>query len=265
MTEQFPHSVGLWRNEKHQYWWADDVTVGPLPSITTVIKAVDKSGPLIGWAKKITAEAAVRNLDLIAKMKEEGGEQAGIDFLKKLADHKRDKAADLGTRVHALAEAIAHKQAVQVTDDERPYVEAYARWQYEWQPQFFAAEYMVCSLKHGYAGTGDLVTGMRGARWRLDIKTSTGVYAETGMQLAAAHWADFCGRPNDAKKYAIPKAEKQGVLHLRSDGSYAVVPYRVTQDTFQRFLAAKAVWEWLEGDAKQMVGAPLPDIEEAAA
>ena len=131
----FPHSVGLWRNEKHLYWWADESgTTGPLPSITTVIKAVDKSGPLVGWAKKITAEAAVRNLDLVAQMTREGGEQAGIDFLKKLADHKRDKAADLGTRVHALAEAIAHQQHVEITEDEAPYVEAYGRWMAEWKP-----------------------------------------------------------------------------------------------------------------------------------
>lgn len=264
-------SVGLWRNEKHHYWWAEESgTVGPMPSITTIIKAVDKSGPLVGWAKKITAEAAVRNLDLVAGVVREFGQDAAIDALKKLADAKRDKAGDLGTRVHALAEVLAHGKPEDVADlvispEESPYVNAYLRWMEEWKPVFFAAEYMVCSLTHRYAGTGDLVVQMRGERWRLDTKTSTGVYPETGLQLAAAHYAEFSGRPNDPKKYAIPKATRHGVLHLRPDGTYAVVPYAVTPDTFAVFLAARAVWQWLEGDAKQIVGKAIADEEKKAA
>lgn len=245
---------GLRRNEKHEYFWEDE---GPLPSITTVMKAVDKSGPLVGWAKKVTAEAAVRNIDMVKSLVAEGGPQAGVDFLKKLPDYKRDTAADLGTRVHAIAEAIAHGQDVELTEDEIPRVAAYRQWEMDYRPKYIASEYMVCSLEHWYAGTGDLVVDISGVRWRLDTKTSSGVYHDTGLQLAAAHFAEFSGRPGDSKRYKVPAADRHGVLHLRADGTYGMVPFDVTPETFKAFLAAAALWSWLQGQAKAIVGQPL--------
>jgi hypothetical protein len=263
-----PVAVGLCRNDAHEYFVDGD---GPLVSITTAIRAVDKSGPLMGWAKRLTAEAAVRNLDMVRRMVDEGGEKAAVEFLKRLAEHKRDKAADIGTRVHALAEAIARKQPVQINDDEQPYVDAYMAWLRDFRPEFIAAEYMVANLTHRYAGTGDAVVLMGGARFRLDTKTTAvtdgrvnGPYSETALQLAAANYAEFAGRPGDPKRYSVPRADYHAVLHLRSDGTYAVVPYDVTPDTFEAFLAALRLWRWLQGPAKSVVGQALQLREKAA-
>lgn len=265
---------GLSRDKNHVYTAhyppADPVT---LPySITTALKAVDKSGPLIGWAKRLTAEAAVRNLDMVARMVAEGGERAAVDYLKRLADHKRDTKANIGTRVHSLIEAVVHEQPIEIADDERPFMAAYETFTKERQPVYIAAEYMVCSLAHGYAGTGDLVVRMwcpadaRVCRYRLDTKTMgvdekgvpKGPYSETAMQLAAAEFAEFSGRPGDVNKYMVPAADHCGVLALYEDGTYAVVPYEVTRDTFEAFLAALRLWRWLQGPAKSAIGQPLP-------
>lgn len=271
-----PVSVGLCRDEAHRYYWNGD---GPLVSITTAMRAVDKSGPLVGWAKRLTAEVAVRNIDVLPRLISEGGPQSAIDYLKRIADHKREKAADMGTRVHKLAEAIARKQPVEIAEDEQPYLNAYLAWESEWRPRYVAAEYLVCSLTHGYAGTGDLVVETRCRvcignplhRWRLDTKTSEvgpagykGPYAETALQLAAANYAEFSGRPGDPRKYRVPAADHHGVLALRGDGTYAVVPYDVTPDTFEAFLAAKRVWDWLQGPAKSVVGSALQIMEAVA-
>ena len=48
--------LGLTRDERHVYGYNDGQVVRyPIPSVTTIIKLIDKSGPLVGWAKRETA------------------------------------------------------------------------------------------------------------------------------------------------------------------------------------------------------------------
>ena len=249
--------LGLTRSETHGYQWYDGKTSTTiLPSVTTIMGILDKSGPLIGWAKRITAEAAVDNRDQMAGWVEMAGRDGAISLLTKAATQKRDKAADVGTRVHALAESIARGQPVELTDEERPFLTAYQRFLEEWQPRYLAAEEMVVSLRHGYGGTFDAIVEMAGDTWMLDTKTSKGVYSETSLQLAAYTFADFIGRPADPKRYSIPPITAYGVLHLRPEG-YEVVPYDVTPQTFEAFLQARALYDWRETEAKAIMGSPL--------
>lgn len=243
--------VGLARNDAHEYYLDGE---GPIPSVTRVLKVVDKSGPLVGWAKRITAEAAVRNAEMLRQMVEMSGEQASIDWLKKLADHKRDKAALVGTAIHAHAEAVARGQAVELTDEEHPYVDTYVRdFLAPFQPKFLAVEEMVCSTTHDYAGTFDAIAILEGEVWMLDLKTSTGIYAETALQLAAYANADFIGRPDDSRRYRIPQVTRYGVIHCRPEQT-RLVEYGVTPDTFAAFLAARDLHRWTEGQARAVVG-----------
>lgn len=243
--------VGLARNDAHEYFLDG---AGPIPSVTRILKVVDKSGPLIGWAKRVTAEAAVRNADMLGKMVEMSGEQASIDWLKKLADHQRDKAAATGTRIHALAEAVARGQSVEMTDDEHPYVNSYVRdFLSPFSPTFVALEEMVCSTTHDYAGTFDAIARIDGELWMLDLKTSAGIYPETGLQLAAYANAEFIGRPGNPKRWRVPLVTRFGVIHCRPEQA-RLVEYQVTADTFAAFLAARSLYEWLEGEAKTVMG-----------
>ena len=252
--------LGLTRDERHGYVWSDGQTAtGTLPSVTTIISVLDKSGPLIGWAKKITAEAAVDNRDQLATWMELGGRDGAISLLTKAASVKRDKAADVGTRVHALAESIARGVPVELTDEERPFLTAYQNFLTDWEPRYLAAEEMVVSLTHYYGGTFDAIVEMAGDVWMLDTKTSKGCYPETALQLAAYAWADFIGRPGDGKRYSIPPITAYGVLHLRPEngGQYEVVPYSVDQETFNAFLYARRLYDWREGQATKVMGSPL--------
>lgn len=249
--------LGLTRDERHGYRWSDGVTsTDTLPSVTTIMGVLDKSGPLIGWAKRITAEAAVDNAAQIPGWVALGGKSGAVSLLTKAATQTRDKAADVGTRVHALAESVARGQAVELTDEERPFLKAYQDFLAEWQPRYLAAEEMVVSLTHGYGGTFDAIVEMAGDVWMLDTKTSKGCYPETSLQLAAYTFADFIGRPADGKRYSIPPITAYGVLHLRPEG-YEVVPYDVTQETFNAFLYARRLYEWRETQAPRVMGQPL--------
>jgi hypothetical protein len=86
---------------------------------------------------------------------------------------------------------------------------------------------------------------INGEIWLLDYKTGSGAYAETALQLAALHHADWAGLPNDPKKYALPKATRFGVLHVRPEQA-ELIPYDVTAREFEAFLACRYLTEWLE-------------------
>lgn len=243
-------TIGLARDEVHRYYWNG---AGPIASVTTVIGVVDKSGPLIGWAKRTTAEAAVDNAAAIPGWVEMAGRDGAVSLLTKAASVKRDRAADAGTAVHGYAEAISRGIDVEVPEDYAPFVAVYRRFLADFSPAFLAAEEMVCSLKHGYAGTLDAICTIAGETWLLDYKTSKGVYPETALQLAAYGAADFIGRPGVARKFAIPKVDQYGVLHLRPEG-YELVPFSIA-GAFKAFLAAKALYAYRQEPSP--VGLPI--------
>lgn len=242
-------TIGLARNEKHEYFLDGK---GPITSVTTILKVVDKSGPLVGWAKRITAEAAVRHAAELPGWVESFGDTGAVGMLTKASNVIRDKAANAGSEIHQFAEAITRGQDVVVPEELAPYVASYRQWVADFEPEFLAAEEMVYS-HHGYAGTFDAIVRIAGEVWMLDYKTSKGVYGETALQLAAYANADFIGRAGDPARYAIPAIEQYGVVHIRPEGA-ELVPYDVT-GAFDAFLAFKrgAEWRLREG----IVGAPV--------
>jgi hypothetical protein len=272
MTEQ----VGLWRNDAHEYFVDAaisvgeqelDIQAGPLVSVTTAIRAVDKSGPLVGWAKRETAACAVRNLPMLQQMVASGGPSAAQRWLSGIPDYQRDTAADLGTRVHTLAEAEGKGEEIEPTELEAPFVEQYRMFRAEWEPRILACEQMVCSLTHEYAGTLDLRAVIGGETWVLDLKTGAagkkctgnlcyGAYPEYGLQLAALGFAEYFGAPGDQLLYPNERPDRFGILHLRP-GHYCLVPMNVDGSTFRAFLDALRLWGWLQGPAKSVVGSPL--------
>ncbi len=250
-------SVGLTRDASHVYRWNGGE---PIRSVTTIIGVLDKSGPLVGWAKREVANAAVRNITVLTAMIEAAGAESAGKWLATIPGYQRDTAADVGTRVHALAEAVSRGLDVTVTDAERPFIDHYRRFLAEWQPRFLAAEEMVCSLRHGYAGTLDAIVEMAGDVWMLDYKTSKGTYPETALQLAAYANADFIGRPNVARKFRLPKVTAYGVLHLRPEG-FEVVPYMTEEGeaeaAFAAFRDALSLHRWQTQHAPTVMGKPL--------
>ena len=163
-------AVGLVRDARHRYSWNG----GPLyPSVTTILAIKDKPA-LVGWAKRETAACAVRNLDVLARMVQSGGAGAAIEWLKRIPDYHRDVSADLGTAVHAAAEAIARGEPVAISDEVRPFVAAYRRDFLEvFTPRFLAIEAMVCSERYEYGGTADAFVEIDGEIWLLDYKSGS--------------------------------------------------------------------------------------------
>ncbi len=257
--------LGLSRTADHRYTWNDgNSAVGPLPSVTTVLGTIDKSGPLVGWAKRETAACAVRNLDVLARMRESGGDAAAVTWLKSIPDYQRDSAADIGTRVHRLVEQFARGELPEPTAEEAPYTDAYRGFLATYNPRFLALEEMVASLRHGYAGTLDAIAVIGGETWLLDVKTGAGLYPETALQLAAYGAAEFIGRPGSPNRFRLPRATRFGVVHVRPDAA-RLVEFRVDRGTFAAFLEARRLYAWQQGPAKSVIGEPVPAQQRGAA
>ena len=67
--------VGLWRDDRHNYFGAyEDLTFGPVPGATGPLGVLDKPA-IIGWAKNETAACAVRNYAFLGELIAKGGEE----------------------------------------------------------------------------------------------------------------------------------------------------------------------------------------------
>ncbi len=124
--------------------------------VTTMLGLLGKEG-LIQWAANCAVEA-LQNGD--------EPQEAKYAWMK-----KRDKAGDVGTRVHAWIEEHIKGNNSEVSEDMRPSVEAFLQWESTHQPEYAESERMVYSAEFDYCGTVDCVAVIDGKRVVLDFKT----------------------------------------------------------------------------------------------
>jgi len=97
------------------------------------------------------------------------------------------EATGLGTRVHGVCEEINRDAAGgPVALDIAPFIHAYSAWFEKNVAEVVAVEQFVWSVKHGYAGTLDLIADLKdGRRALVDLKTSNSVGESYRLQTAA--------------------------------------------------------------------------------
>lgn len=266
--------IGLQRDAKHFYEATyPGLQQGKVPGITSVIGVLDKPA-LVGWAKRETAIAALRNWkaveSMVAQYPPKGEDLAfhpAVSFLKATPGYQRDAAADLGTRVHAVAEALAKGEKPDVDEDTLAFAEAYIRDFLEPMKPKFHPLYTEAMVYHSgqdglvlpYGGTMDAFCEIDGTVWLIDYKTNkSGAYSETALQLAAGRFAEFIGRPGDPKQYPVPKVAKCAVLWIRPEKA-EFIPYDgahgkpdVGPAAFQTFTALRLAWQWVNVIAKEV-------------
>lgn len=260
--------VGLWRDDKHRYFmnYADTGPIGPVPGVTGVIGVLDK--PAIAfWRGTTVAGIIADRLGLFTEMMTTGGRDSAVKWASGLPDYERDKAADIGSRVHLLADQVQRGAAPDMTADERLYVDADIRAHREMGIVPISMEKMVGNLTAGWGGTFDeiaTVAAMGGRVVMIDRKTwrkrpepGRDMYAETAMQLAAYSHGEFIGLENDPKRHRMPAIGGHAVLHLRPDlyeKGYALIPIHVTDADYAGFLGLLAAYRWKQSRARVVIG-----------
>lgn len=269
-------------------WRRPGATLGEEPerfwSVTTLIKGGLPSPALTAWGMKAVAEYAVANHGTLSQLvstvrlrKSPDGHlvvsdpdavQGAIDWLKSAPYRERDRKADVGTALHAYAEAYVKGQPMPEPDESiAGHVESFKRFLAERRPEFELAEASVFNRSARYAGTLDAVAVLPGrGRALLDYKTTgSGVYPEAALQLAAYRYAEFIGLP-DGTEAPMPEVDGCAVVWIREDG-YDLVPVTADEEVFRFFRHVVEVFRWAEETSKDVIGQPLPapKVEEEVA
>lgn len=170
----------------HAYRWREkDLLVS---GVTKIIGILDKPA-LVQWAANMACDY------IGAAMLVDGGARVlgrlEIETLLKEAKtaHRRTskEATDIGKEVHAFAErALVDRRVTWPTDPKaKKGAEAFMSWLHATNIEPIAVERMLFSRHWYYAGTTDFYGFIDGERCVMDLKTSSGLYPEMLLQLAA--------------------------------------------------------------------------------
>jgi len=176
MTEHY-------KDKDQQRMYHIDTLNRDLPSVTTVLSLLDKSGPLLGWAVKVTIEYLQQHPDELRLDPTETFKKAKLRY-KEI----KQEAADLGSEIHNLIEVYLRGQKVDGLLSANPALEkpfnAFLEWQKQYNFKLVEAEHIVWSDR-GYAGTLDCVALLNEVLYIIDFKSSKAIYDEYKMQAVA--------------------------------------------------------------------------------
>jgi hypothetical protein len=288
-------------------YYADHSTGDRLRSVTTILSGgVPKPG-LVFWAGDTCTDSAIENLPALVAASRFPDRLAELRmWIRRAHTRKKDERAEVGSAVHAIIEAdlldTEPPAFVQVGDAEwaldgpelAPYIEQFARFKDEWQPEWTASEMVVANPEDGYAGTLDYTMKADGLIGRAllasgyaidlaqdlmgDTKTGGdwivpddggapypkilgsghvhGVYPEAGLQMSAYRRATVCWL-RDGEKVPMPPTNEVGVvLHLRPEG-YRLYPTRCGDLQYRYFRHAQMVDEWSSRLASAKADEPI--------
>jgi hypothetical protein len=250
-------------------YYEHPITGDRLVSVTNVLGTCVAKQALVPWAAKVAAEYAMTNLpSLVARTRTHDREELRKEISRQVTV-TRDKAADLGSRIHAHAEAHVLGKPIAHDPEVDPYVKQYLRFLDDFEinitQHIEAAEMTVADPDHGYAGTGDLLAWLRldgytqgkvkrldgdeRRLWLIDIKSSatrpaTSGYPEYVLQLAALRFAREAWLPDDTVVPMPRPIVGAAVLNLRPK-SYALIPVDASKTAHAAFLGALPLVKWL--------------------
>lgn len=235
----------------HHYLDANDRRV---PGVTSVTDGGLPKKALINWAGNATAAYAIDNWNGLAAL-------PTSERLRRLQGGRyedKDRAANRGTEVHTLAERLVKGEEVPIPEELAGHAESYVHFLDEFDPQPVLVEGTVYSIKHGYAGTLDLIADFPTLSQRLlvDLKTNrSGIFGETALQLAGYRYAETYLDPAGAPQPML-NVDGCAALHVRANG-FDLIPLIVGPQQFRDFLYAQQIKRFDDG-ASDLVGSPIP-------
>lgn len=157
----------------------------------------------------------------------------------KNAQIKLEEASEFGSTVHTLIEAIYNGQKPQLNDKLSKITENFESITKNLVKEWLWFERKIISEKYGYGGTADLAfIDKDGKRVLADIKTSSGVWPEMNLQLAAYEQA----LKEDGEEF-----DYKIIFHLDKETLVWEIVSIETEGLLDVFLAALRIWTWKAG------------------
>jgi len=196
-----------------------------VPGVTTILNALP--GPPPAWGAKMAAEYVLNEWDTLA----ERPITERLELIAGAPDRHRDAAANRGTEIHTYGEHLVKGDPVEVPEELRGPVEAYARFIDLWQIEPVAVETPLAltpdaAQEYGigrltFAGTADLWAriGVRDNAYALvDLKSGNTVPGKTALQLAGYRFADLWQPDGPASETTDkPDVDLVYVAHIGTD------------------------------------------------
>lgn len=204
----------------HTYWLDGKRVTG----VTTVLGVIAKPA-LIGWAAREATAYVKKNKQRFFRpdFSEEYFDKVLTEASKAYAT-KRDKSADIGTRVHSMIESFTKGEQMTEpeTKAEKKMVDNFIGWANENKVKFLASEQRVYSREHWYAGTYDFLCEIDGKKYVGDLKTSNAIYGpEFFGQMAAYQMARAeMQKHDDIDARIIVRCGKNGTFETRESFNY---------------------------------------------
>lgn len=244
----------------HRYKIDGEWVVG----VTTALNGIPKN--LTRWAAREVADYAIRNLRTVSQVSESAGYGPAMDMLTAIPNQRRDDAAIRGTDVHKLAEQYIRGDEIDVSDDLLPYVQGFAEYITDYEPESIHDEVVVGNREHAFAGRLDSV--QRAAKFGtalIDYKTSNRIYGNHALQCVA-----YC-RTNlaliDGETVPFEQIDTAYILHIQP-GTYDLIPVTVNDWAFDSFLSCLDHYKRnVQSDSrklKALLGDPLPRPNQEA-
>lgn len=224
------------------------------PSVTSIIDMLP--APFLRqWNSKMTANAAVDNIQYVNELILANKQDKAKLWLKAAPERELAIAADMGTRVHEAIEQRIYDPSTQHDEDLEPFIRHFDKFCVEYEPEWIHVEKSVFSVTHLYAGSFDAIARIRNKVTLLDFKTTrSGISAKVALQLAAYARADVMFEGDT--EVPMPQVEQAAALWLRPD-NWGWFPLRIDDDIFETFLGLRRIFEWEARQSKTAMLAPM--------
>ena len=232
----YNRSVELLFNEfRHAYFLEGK----PIPSVTKILGVINKPA-LVNWA-------AGQVVDFLKEQLQPGVAydeiqlQTMLEEARKAHYKKKTDAAGYGTFMHGYVEKYikGEKPAMPVHEGLAEAVKKFHVWEAEHNVKFILSEQVIFSKTYQYSGTLDFVATIDGRLVLGDLKTSSGIYDEMWLQVAAYRLARSEEFPNE-------KYDDQAILRIGKDGSFEFKMAGRYEEDAQAFLSALNLYNALE-------------------
>jgi hypothetical protein len=235
-----------------------------LPSVTTILSCLSKPA-LVNWAGKLTRE---RMCDEAADFYALGAQLSRDGFRSELwkrvekrvfQNEAAREAADLGTLAHARCEWVIQKRlgrpvgpdpvtsdtTLTPADRERALWASlsFEDWMAKNDVQPMQTEIVVHHPDHHYAGTADLVARVNGVISLVDLKTSSGLWPEMYLQVAAYRAAY---NSEAQSNFQAVTAHLVRLPKKITDPEFEAVEVANLDSHLEGFLSLFSVWKWMQ-------------------
>lgn len=230
-----------------------------VPSVTTIIAGGVPNPALERWGPRFAAKMSIEHWDALHSLPTSQREET----IRAFPQDYRDKAANLGDRVHEAVEGWCKSDGVETLDASiNPFMIQFAVFLDAYSPVWRHNEVTVWNRTVGYAGTLDWIADINGIPTLGDTKTGKNVWPEVALQLCALRNAEFILTP-EGEELPMPVIGQSAVLHLRPR-SWALLPVAHSDENWWAFKAAMEVYGWRMQHAHKALGPRLRGVTNPA-